>query len=81
MNLYNPQAECPKCGCKDINAIFRHKDEHFYDTSEAYNYSHHAEKDLIERVCKNCNFTWHETPLDSKKVQIESKSGQEKGKS
>jgi len=66
MDVYNQEAECPKCGCKDINNCFRHKGEHFYDTSEAYNYSHNAEEDLIERTCKNCNFTWHEAPLDNK---------------
>jgi len=76
MNVYNPDATCPKCGCTGIKNLLVHKGEYisgrnwtdkdmtttwFIDGLQAP-----SDIETILRTCLNCGFQWFEAAIDDK---------------
>lgn len=71
MNIYNPDAKCPKCKCAGIKNEFREKDSQKQISYMVDGYSQIGtqaiSRDCIERTCFNCGYSWQELPLDETK--------------
>jgi predicted nucleic-acid-binding Zn-ribbon protein len=67
MKFFEEDAECIKCGCKDVTS-------HFYEKGWHGDLKQVTQQDLIKRFCKRCGFDWLELPLDAEAVSTKQKA-------
>jgi hypothetical protein len=71
---YNPDVTCPKCGCKDISAMYY---QDVYDHG-GITFSERRKlgiedtvRNFVKRSCRNCHFEWLEAALDTFHHEVE----------
>jgi len=64
MNTYSHDRPCPKCGQGDIRNHFYAKGEETRIFINSLRPKEYAPEDTIQRICRNCSFSWDEKPLD-----------------
>ena len=60
IGIYEHDRPCPKCGQKDIANRFIKKHDMLDDE---YGSITRADKDIMRRYCRNCQYVWYELPL------------------
>jgi len=67
MDKYNPESKCIKCGNDNISSRFIAEGTWYSIDDKGHTKRSHAERDMIERHCRNCHYEWQERPLDESK--------------
>ena len=62
LKQYNPDAVCPKCGCKTIKTRWEDKIENDLNWYERKYYPRDKwpETEYMHRTCERCDFQWPE---------------------
>jgi hypothetical protein len=67
---FDDKSLCPKCGCKEVRAVYQ-KEQHYYaDRDYRCRNSGHPEKEHIDRICSYCGYFWAQRCLDEVNVSV-----------